>query len=241
MTRSIRTAVFLVFAKCSFLAEGQIYQEFEMPEEIHSVGINLTPAAVVLMNGSSFVSRFSAIYKRQTSVNQRVRVTLDYEIIENLNESISNASVVDFGEDFITYRLDNIYQYSTDVRFGLEWFKPERTFSMIYGVDAFVGIGVRSEGYEDRTYTLDESGFHPKGTQAESQEVRQFLTGVNLSIGQQIRTSEKVDVVVRWTPQFNLAIPYSETYSNPELRDEPEEPNLEFRPRGIELYLYVRF
>lgn len=243
----LRVAPYLILASILFTQAAQAQYDVTepvMPNKRQSFGVNLTPAAVILMNGSSLIARFGAQYKYQFKVNQRIRVGVNYEMIDRFQESVSQAEVIGFTEASITYRVRTRNHYTSDFRLGLEWFKPNRTFSMVYGVDAFAGVLVEQDSYDDLTWDYDGINYFPSSTVDPyrfKQEARFMTVGMDLTIGQQIKASDKVMFVVRWTPQFNLAFPIAETFSDPEQRQTPAVSRMEFRMRGIEVFAHVLF
>lgn len=227
------------------LCNGQ-YEEkiIEMPKARNSIGLNLTPAAVVFMNGQNLTSRFSILYKRQTSINFRWRFTLNYETLENFEEEVADGRVVFFNDSLITYRLDNALHQAFDIRAGMEWFKPDRMFTMIYGVDVFAGIQVEEDGFDELSWDRNAFGFFPSAYLAPvnyTQEITYGYAGLDLSIGQQVHVKENLFVVIRWTPQIALHFPLSESYSDLELRNETPATTTQFRLRGLEVYANIRF
>lgn len=243
----LRLAPYLILAAFLLPQTGMAQYEVvepEMPHIRNSIGVNITPAAVILMNGKGVISRFGAQFKHQFKVNQRWRIGVNYEILDRYQESVSEAEVIAFETGTITYRLRTAYHYTSDLRLGMEWFKPNRIFTMVYGVDVFAGILVEQNSYNDLTWDFDGIGYIPSSTVAPyffSQESRFMTVGMDLSIGQQIKAKENLMFVIRWTPQFNMALPISETFSDPEQRYSPSIGRMEFRMRGIEVFAHVLF
>lgn len=225
------------------------YEPFEPPQEAtmpvyrHSLGLNLTPAAVILMNGQSIISRFSLCYTYQLTPHSRLRSSLNYEILDYKDESLSEATIVGITGNDVTFHQDRIFHSVADFRVGMEWHRPEQIFSMVYGADLFGGVLNEQDSFTEVTWTLGETGYKPSNTPTTHFEhVRRYmLVGGSVSIGQQIQVKDKLRFVFRWTPQFHLALPAGETITNAELRTEPPTPKTSFRLRGVELYGYLSF
>ena len=231
------------------LSAAAQYEPYEPPKEAslpahrHSLGLNLTPAAVILMNGRSIISRFSLAYTYQLTTNSRVRSSLNYEILDYKDESVSEATIVGITGNDITFQQDRIFHSVAYFRVGMEWHRPDQTFSMIYGTDLFAGMLNEQDNYSEVTWTLGPNGYKPSSVpNTHFEHLRRYLlVGGSVSIGQQIRVSDKLRFVFRWTPQFHLALPASERITNAELRTEPPTPKTSFRLRGVELYGYLSF
>jgi hypothetical protein len=218
--------------------------ELEMPGNLNTIGTNLTPAVVVFMNAFSMSPRYSLTYKRQVDVSKKLRITGYYEIRDRYEESLSEGQVIDFSDTTITYRIDHRDHYVADVRIGLEWFKPNRATSMVYGIDLLAGIATELDGYRDIPRYETEIGFVPSPFVAETsyeQEIKYLVAGFDFSIGQKLNASDKLNFVIQWTPEFHYLLPIQEKYSDITQRDRAPSDSFEFRLRGIEVYANYLF
>jgi hypothetical protein len=195
------------------------------------------------MNGMSNVSRFSLIYTHQRAPYSRWRVTANYEILDFQDETLSEAAIVGISGDDITLHQDRVFHSSADVRVGMEWHKPDRTFTMVYGVDLYGGIRSEKNSYVETVWTLTPYGYQPSGQPSTSfsHATGYALFGGSVSIGQQIQVKEHLRMEIRWTPEFGVALPISESISDPEQRIEAPVPQMGFRPRGLEVYAFLSF
>ena len=242
----MRKLLILTLTALSFgSASGQFEPRLDsMPDHRNTFGLNLTPAVVIFMNSYQNNPRFSAAYKRQTHVNKKIRVTANYEIRQNFEEDITQGQVLEYSDTTITYRIRNANHRSFDARIGMEWFKPNRKVTSVYGVDVMLGSLSEQDGHRTIPLYFNGEDQVPSPFIAQStymQTVQYALLGFDFSIGQRIRFSEKTNMSIRWTPEFFYRIPIQETYSDFTQRIETPESGIELRLRGIEVYLNYNF
>jgi hypothetical protein len=214
-----------------------------MPATRNSVGVNLTPGLIVFMGGYPFRTKYSVIFKHQFAINSAWRLTANRELIIRIDEQLAEGSIIEFSDTTVTYRMDRKFHHTYDVRLGLEWFKP-RPNSMIYGVDLILGTRIEEEGHRIKPYALEGNVFVPSPLVPEtvySQEVSYVMMGFDFSIGQRLSASEKLNFVIRWTPEFAYLIPIKETYSDITQREVAASSEIVFHLRGIEVYAHYRF
>jgi hypothetical protein len=169
---------------------------------------------------------------------------LNYEIRENFEESLGQGEILNFSDTTLTTRLDEAFYFTYDFRIGMEWFKPEKATTMVYGLDVFVGIENEKDGYRIIPEYLTEGILVPSPFVAAyryEQEIQFLIAGFDFSIGHKFNASEKVNFIVRWTPQFAYRTPISERYSDLTFRENPAVSTVVFRLRGIEVYLNYQF
>jgi hypothetical protein len=126
----------------------------------------------------------------------------------------------------------------------MEWFKPNRKVTSVYGVDVMLGSLSEQDGHRTIPLYFNGEDQVPSPFIAQStymQTVQYALLGFDFSIGQRIRFSEKTNMSIRWTPEFFYRIPIQETYSDFTQRIETPESGIELRLRGIEVYLNYNF
>lgn len=227
------------------VAFGQFEPRLDsIPNQRNTFGVNLTPAVIVFMNSYQNNPRFSAAYKRQTDINKKIRVTINYEIRQNFEEDLSNGRVLDYSDTTITYQLASAYHRSYDIRLGMEWFKPTRKVTSVYGIDLMLGTLSEQDGhriiprYFNGEFEIPSPFVAPSSYQ---QTIQYALIGFDFSIGQRIRFNEKTNLTIRWTPEFFYRIPIQETYTDITLRTETPKSGIVMRLRGIELYLNYQF
>ncbi|NNE55498.1 MAG: hypothetical protein HKN32_05725 [Flavobacteriales bacterium] len=215
-----------------------------LPERLNTLGINLTPAVVVSMNALPFSPRFSFIYKRQLQPNFKVRATVGYEVRSSISEDLSTGRVIDFSDTTVTYLIERANHSTLDLRLGMEWFKPNRPTTMVYGIDLIAGIAMEDDGYSTIPRYFNGDGFVPSPFEEQfdyDQEIDYFLLGFNVSIGQKLVVDEKLNFILQWTPQVAYRIPISEFYSDATQRDQPAISDVEMRLRGIEIFVNLMF
>ena len=245
----MRQSLFLILLLFATQLSYAQYEEPVFSEVVHknNVGLNLTPAAVVLLGGQPVIARFSAIYKRQTAVNKKWRVFLDYEIRDRKDEDLSTASVSAFNDSLITYRMDYVNHFAYGGRIGMEWFKPDKRVTAIYGVDFMLGADVMERSSNYITYRKDTScancitEFYEFPRLYESSKVTSLLVGFDVSIGAKFQMSERVDAVLQFAPEFYVLVPIDEEYSSFEARADSPTTSIEMRLRGIEFYMHYYF
>jgi hypothetical protein len=222
--------------------------QFEPPDETlpqtrNTLGTNLTPVAVFLMNGYHASPRYTLQYKRQNKINRKLRFSVNYEIRERYQEDLEDATLIAAGDSTVVFSLGRKDDYIIDVRGGMEWFKPNRTFTMVYGVDLYIGYRSVSEGSETKTIKMTELGFVPANVEEEAYEhnTEYGMIGFDFSIGTLFKATEKVNFVLRWTPQFGYNTPISETHSDPTRRTDPASGGVDYHLRLIEVYVNYMF
>jgi hypothetical protein len=196
------------------------------------------------MNALSISPRYSLSYKRQLDINKKIRLSGFYEIRDRFEESLSEATVTNFTDTTITYRLDHRNHFVADIRLGLEWFKPNRTTTMVYGVDLLAGLSTQIDGYSILPRYKTDLGFVPSpfvATTSYEQEITYFIVGFDFSIGQKLTTGDKLNFVIQWTPQFHYEFPIQEKYTDITQRDRSPADSFEFRIRGIEVFANYLF
>jgi hypothetical protein len=239
----------LLFVSFTMLMFSSAFGQFEprldsMPDQRNTFGVNITPAIVVFMNSYQNNPRFSAAYKRQMDVNRKIRFTLNYEIRENFEEDLLDGQVINYSDTTITYLINYGNHTSFDARLGMEWFKPNRKVTSVYGVDLMFGALTEQDGYRIIPRYFNGEFEVPSPFVAQSryeQTITYAIVGFDFSIGQRIRFSEKTNMTIRWTPEFFYRIPIQETYSDITQRTEAPDGGVEMRLRGIELYFNYHF
>ena len=216
-----------------------------MPKTLNTVGTNVTPLGILLMNGIPVKPRFSLIYKRQVDVNKKLRIWTNYQVDERSFDERSDAPV-DYSDSTITFLDESRDDFSYDLRAGMEFFKPNRVTTMVYGFDAVVGVA--ETYYESNTRPFYEdpvleaivpSPF--KLSEQSSSEIDYFYFGADFSVGQKLNSGENFNFILQWTPTLLYRIPIREVYSSDELRLESPDQGLLFDLRGIELMVHYIF
>jgi len=237
----------LLFFLVALLGETYAQYEppvFEMPKTRNTIGLNISPAVVLLLNAYSFNTRYSLTYKRQTDVNKKIKLTINYEIRERYEEDLATGSVIHYSDSTINYKLENADHYSWDVRIGMEWFKPDRKASLIYSFDIFGGMMTEIDGYDiiPRFTSPDGQIASPYEERTSyEQKIEYAQIGFDFAIGEKFITGDKTYIVIQWTPQFAYQLPINEYYSDPSERDGVPSNGFAFNLRGIEVYLNYVF
>ncbi|WP_306643307.1 hypothetical protein [Sanyastnella coralliicola] len=218
---------------------------FTMPEKVNSIGVNLTPAIVTVMNGTPVISRYSLMYKRQVKPNRSWRFQVNFEDREFYEEE-RNDSPVSWSDTTITFQYDSRNYYNIDFRFGTEWYKADQKSSMTYGVDVLVGFWSEFDRERIRPFYLDPEFevYVPSPFVAETfteQTITYGYAGLDFSIGQKLYINENFNFMIRWTPEVLYLWPMSETYSDQSQRSTAPSSEFTFRLRGIEGLLHYTF
>lgn len=220
-------------------------EELTLPETLNTIGINLTPAALVLFNGIPYQTRFSAVYKRQVDVSKRLRFTLNYLIDERYFQE-RNELPLSFSDTTITFLLESEDNFGVDLRVGLEYFKPNRNTTMVYGFDVFLGYYFENSEEETQPFYIDPScncTLPSPFVLAQKREthIEYLLAGADFSIGQQLNLSDKMNFIIQWTPSVFVKLPVNEEYTDISSREEAPQNSVDFNLRGFELFLNYVF
>lgn len=230
----------------SFVSYAQYeVEELAMPETLNTLGVNITPAAVLLFNGLPIAPRFSVVYKRQTDVSKKLRATFNYQINERFFD-VRNDLPLNYSDSTITFLLESEDDFSYDLRLGVEFFKPNRTTTMVYGFDVLVGM---NQTYSEKTtqpfYTdpsCDCTVPSPfVASMKSTTEIDYMYFGADFSIGQKLKAREKINVMLQWTPTLTYKIAVSENYSDISARENAPSNELHFNLQGIELFVNYVF
>lgn len=249
MTKGIGIWVFTLAAWMAALAtfgqDDYAPEDLTMPDERTTIGVNLTPMVVIAMNGLPMNPRWSLYYKRQVQPWKKYRVQANFEVLENY-QSLRENTPLEWSDSTITYLLHDRFHYNADLRFGVEYFKPNQKFTMVYGFDAFVGIAVRNDVAFTTPYawSIEDQFWIPSPTVSpwsREGEVIYGYVGLDFSIGQKVHVRDHVYFTIQWTPELMYLRPFSERYSSPEARTDAPQSAIEFRLRGIEVFFQYMF
>lgn len=219
--------------------------EYEIPEEINTIGVNITPAAVLLFGAYPATPRFSINYKRQVQPWKKLRVQFNHQVLARYQDD-RDLTPLEWSDTTITFRYETRDYYEFDLRFGAEFFKPDRKTSMVYGFDAFVGMAVEYD--QERTspfwYDPELEGNVPSPFVAPEffdQDIRWGYVGADFSVGQRLDAPNNLNFMILWTPEIRYRWPIAERYSDLEQRINIPNPEVNFRLRGLELLVHYVF
>lgn len=238
----------LFFAFISVLAFGQdeyVTDDFPMPENRNTFGVNLTPIVVVGFGGLPVEPRFGIYYKRQHKPNSKWRVQLNYETIDRYN-GLRDDDPLFWNDTSIAYTVRDRDYWNIDLRVGIEYFRPGQKFAMVYGFDFFGGIAKRRDRnvteplvfQEDLNIMVPSPFFAAEVNEA---LVHYAIIGADFSVGQRIHLKDHVYLTLQWTPELVYSWPIAEQYNRPAARTVAPTSSLDFRLRGIELYFHYMF
>lgn len=218
---------------------------YEMPDRINAIGVNLTPGVLFLMNGDPIRAHFGIMYKRQTQPNKKWRFQLGYEMVDRLRDERQNLPL-EWSDTTITFNHVTRDHFRTDFRMGMEFFKPNRTFTMVYGFDGFIGFERFTEDQRSNPFYLDPQldAYVPSpfiAPETTSLTVDYTYIGADFSIGQKITVRKHLNFILQWTPELRYRWPIAESFSDPQLRANAPSNDLTFDFRGIELFVNVVF
>lgn len=219
--------------------------ELVMPDERLELGVNITPAGLLIMGGLPIHTRTGIYAKWLVKPFKQYRLGLNYEIEDRYDRQLNEAPTL-WTDTTITLTYDSKNDYRYDVHLGVEFFKPNTPFTMVYGFDAILGLNhleqhtYTKELYEDPEYDyqLVPSPFTP--------EVETFVMvdylyfGLDFSIGPKFNFSKHVNLMFQWSPELLYERPISERYSDFTQRSEPPRSDLYFYLRGFDVYLQFR-
>jgi|GEM_PF-1375738 len=237
---------FIFFFGTSSWAQFDDPVEYTMPEELNTIGFNVTPLVILAMNSDQYSPRWSFLFKRQNQPNSKVRIQVNLETRDKY-DLIQRSSPLAWTDTTITVASDTRKHTNQDIRFGMEFFKPNEKNSMIYGFDA--GVGIWSEFDEEVIvpYWNDpELANQPVPSPFESSrkvtsEVTWAYAVLDFSVGHKFNANSNFNFILQWTPEVIYQWPVQENYSNPDARSNPPSDAFFFRLRGIELFMNVVF
>lgn len=218
-----------------------------MPEEIHTVGVNVTPFGIMVLGGDSERRRFGVTYKKQVDVSKKIRVRGQFERLRYADNELTEIPY-SWTDSTITFEYYSYLDMQYDVRVGIEFFKPNRTTTMVYGADVIAGYATDyDEGYL-RSFKVDTTFcdycFRPheiEGLTEWEKQIDYGVVGLDFSVGQMLRINEIINITLLWCPELIYRIPMKEYYSVPSQREDAPESQLRMRLRGIELWLCAEF
>jgi hypothetical protein len=217
-----------------------------MPKKRVELGVNITPAVVLLFGSAPQNVRLGGFLKYQVQPNKQIRTMFNYEIEDRYNRRL-NESPVSWTDSTIIIDYESRNNYRYDMRIGLEFTKPNVPFTMAYGFDVLVGVRheerttVRKELYEDPEYDYElvPSPFTPETTGFAQVDYLYF--GADFSFGPKFNFNDNVNFMIQWSPELLVERPIREEYSSPQERERAPASSFNFRLRGIEAFLQFRF
>lgn len=220
-------------------------REFTMPEERNTVGLSITPAVILLMNGESISPRYIIDYKRQVAPNRKWRFNLTYEVLDRFDDQ-QRVTPVNWSDTTITLRIDSRDHVRYDFRIGHEWFKPDAKTTMVYGFDAFAGGMKLFDRKREVPFYLDPAYdyYVPSPFTAQTrldQTLSKAYVGVDFSIGFKVNANDQFNLLIRWMPEVYYSWVVNEVFSDPLQRTEPERDELWWNLRGIEVMTHFLF
>ncbi|MDG1780682.1 MAG: hypothetical protein P8H59_07010 [Flavobacteriales bacterium] len=239
-------ALFVLFMVEEGLGQYDDPVEYTMPEDLNTIGFNLTPAAILVMNSQQFSPRWSVFYKRQTAPNHKYRFQYHFESREKY-ELLQYESPLAWSDTTITLAYDTRNHRNQDLRVGIEFFNPLEKNTMIYGFDVGVGIWEEFDERVEVPYWNDPELNNqpvPSPFEASSSSYADVTWGyfvADFSIGHKFTTKKQFNFIVQWTPEVIYQWPVAENYSSLIAREDPPTDAFFFRLRGIELYMNIVF
>lgn len=212
------------------------------------LGLNLTVPATLLMGAEHFSPRYSLLYRRMLQPNRALRFWANYEILEDFSEDPNSANTVPTGPYTFEYRAEYRDSYRTDFRVGMDWSKPDRPITAVYGVDIFAGYEQYDFGTRFTPYFLDTalcancwvpSPF--EATRSEVGSLEYLLLGADFSIGCLFRPSEKMEITLQWTPELTSRSELNSFSDDATSLRAIRNDGFSFNFRGIELFAGIRF
>jgi hypothetical protein len=220
--------------------------ELTMPEERFELGVNISPAALLLMGGLPIHTRTGIYAKWMVKPYKQYRLGLNYEIEDRYDRELNEAPTM-WTDSTITLLYNSRNNYRYDIHLGVEFFKPNVPFTMVYGFDAIVGFNhienhtYTKELYEDPDYDyqLVPSPFKPETEDFAIVDYMYF--GLDFSVGPKFNFSKNINIMLQWSPELLYERPIRESYSDITQRTTPPRSDLYFNMRGFEAYLQFRF
>jgi hypothetical protein len=230
-------------------ANGESEKEFALRFSGNNmVGLNLTVPATLLMGAEHFSPRYSLLFRRMLQSNKALRIWANYEILDDYSEDITTADAVPTGANTFEYRADYRSSYRTDVRVGMDWSKPDRAISAVYGADIFAGYESYHFGTNYTPYFLDTANCSNcwvpspfEATRSEKGELEYLLLGADFSIGCLFRPSEKTEVTLQWTPEITSRSELHSFSDDATALRAIRNDGISFNFRGVELFVGIRF
>lgn len=218
-----------------------------MPKAVNSIGLNLTPFGVILLGGRSDRYRVGLSYKRQVDVSKKLRARGQFERLRHVENELTEIPW-DWSDSTIVFQHFTYNDYQYDLRFGLEFFKPNRTTTMVYGADVIIGYAVDYEGGNLNAFKIGnescDSCYFPDPDIPDQEWETQLdyaVLGLDFSVGQMLRIDDQWSITLFWSPELLYRIPVKEYYSSAALREKAPDSEFIMRLRGIELWLNFEF
>ncbi len=239
------TLLFFLISTLTYAQDDYVIEDFPLPEQRNTIGLNLTPMVVVAFGGLPVEPRFGLYYKRQHKPNSKWRVQLNYETIDRFSGRRDDDPLF-FNDTAIAYTVRSRDHWNVDLRVGIEYFRPGQKFAMVYGFDVFGGIAIRRDRNttEPLVYNEDLNLMVPSPffvTEVNEGTVHYAIVGADFSIGQRIHLKDHVYFTLQWTPELVYSWPIYERYNRVSARTFAPGSSLDFRLRGVELYFHYMF
>lgn len=220
--------------------------EVVMPAERFELGVNISPAALLLLGGLPIHTRTGIYAKWMVKPYKQYRLGLNYEIEDRFDRELNEAPTV-WTDTTITLLYNSRNNYRYDVHIGVEFFKPNVPFTMVYGFDAILGFNhIENHTYTKELYEDPEFDFQlvpsPFTPETEDYAIVDYLYfGADFSVGPKFNFSKNINLMLQWSPELLFERPISETYSDITQRTSPPRSDVYFNMRGFDAYLQFRF
>jgi hypothetical protein len=211
----------------------------------HQIGVAISPAVVFFSRALGDYPRFSVAWRKRTGKSTATRMTLNFttnsynrSVESGLNALTDSGAVV-----FHRFHLDR----HADIRWGREWFKPERMHGPVFGFDLIAG----HRSYE-RWYFYD---FHRRDSTATNQvglgqempnrrrngRVDYAFFGADFSIGYVAHASEKIVFHFLMSPSLSYYVPLGERNTRMDFPLSTDIPRMTFRFGQLEVFVSRKF
>lgn len=252
----MKIPLLLLFLACNSLLRAQddyVKTEKESSPSARFTGnnllaLNLTVPATLLMGAGHFSPRFSLMYRRMLQPNRALRIWANYEILEDYSEDFNSAKTVPTGPNTFEYRAEYRDSYRIDLRVGMDWSKPDRAITAVYGADIFAGLERHDFGTRYTPYFLDTAMcancWVPSPFEAaysEAGELEYLLLGADFSIGCLFRPSAKTEITLQWTPELTSRSELNSFSDSATALRAIRNDGIGFNFRGIELFAGIHF
>jgi hypothetical protein len=214
----------------------------------NEIRTNLTPVAVTFMAGEPIIPRWSLMYRRYLSPNKALRVWLNYEQFSFVEEDLTEADIIPTGPSKFNFVAEDQHEYGIDLRLGIDWSKPDRKISAVYGLDVFAGWESRQYTEGIYPYYLDENlcstCWVPSPFESptyERAELTYFKAGMDFSVGCLFRPKDNWEITLQWTPEIAYRSVLDSEFNSDQAMNQIRNDGLSFHFRGLELFMGFHF
>ena len=214
--KKIGTVLLFLFIAATVRSQYVELDTDTMPAQRNWVGINFTTLVSYATYAIPVNPHVGINFRRQLTISKNLRLGANYYHYDPENDFSREAGTFIIGDSATSYASDTD-RWNAELRGGLEWFKPGKQVSPVYGVEFVGGYEVerefRRENYSVRDTALCPTCFLPDPGKAPivfEQETGYTYVGFALSFGFQFRIRNHSAFTLQFSPEFTYIFPVTE-------------------------------